>query len=542
MKNNEIHYLKISPINLAFKNNSIQASLSKEFSLIKSKDYKSNSIKKNETQNNISNFNNINNYFNNHNSSSSSAREQSFEYLKEKVFSAGFRTNLKHRLPTKKKTSFQTLKYRPKRLINFSNLKSYPQNKILYSKGLLGYEKLPLKNLKIDKSNNPKSTNNLLGSPKNKINLDFIKKENTINNKNVINFKTNQIKIFSKTSSNYNNLKKYLSFTSERTKVRLDSFFSQLVNNVEIQRNTLFIDNDNYNYFTSSSIDTCNNNNGINSNNNNDNNNGINTGVIDYNKYLFNNKVMFKFLNINSEYNFLINKCFELIFNELKEIKIKNMELQKENYETEILLSMKNKEIKEIDKYLNSSQTQALIHNNKTKEKIVKDLNIKFNKKENKYLLNIYKLNDEMKDLLFLLDKNKEYYNKCKDLEKKQKLNMYEVKNIRNHLTSELDKKNAQYINEKEVNEELNDQIYKLEETINELKSENDSIKLHEIEITSQVKKLYMIINERNENINMLNEELNYYYIKLNKEIKEHEKTKSLLRQFKNKYEIKKPF
>ena len=74
---------------------------------------------------------------------------------------------------------------------------------------------------------------------------------------------------------------------------------------------------------------------------------------------------MFKFLNINAEYNSLLNKCFETVFEELKEIKVNNMELTKANYETEILLNIKNKELKEINKYLNSSQTKALMLNNK---------------------------------------------------------------------------------------------------------------------------------------------------------------------------------
>ena len=218
------------------------------------------------------------------------------------------------------------------------------------------------------------------------------------------------------------------------------------------------------------------------------------------------------------------------------------MELTKANYETEILLNIKNKELKEINKYLNSSQTKALILNNKSKEKIIKELNIKFNKKENKYLLNMYELNEEMRDLLFLLEKNREYYNKYKEMKQKQKLNQNEVRSLKNHLNYELDKKNAQYKNELEVNEELNDQIYKLEENINDLKNENDMIKLHEIEINSQIKKLYMIINERNENINMLNEELNYFYVKYTKEKKDHENTKILLQQYKDKFEMKRPF
>lgn len=538
MKNNENNILKIFPVSLNFKNNSIQASFSKDFSLIKPKVEKLDLFRKNN--NNSSNFININNYFNN--SSSSSAREQSIEGLKEKIFSAGLRTGFNYISPINNKTSFRTLKYRPKRLINFSNLKSDSKiNKVLYSKAFVNFEKKEFdpsvfNNKKLENNDKirAKSTNNILSSSKNKINLDFINKDNTINNKNIINFKTTQITLFSKFSNNYNNLKKYLSFTSNRTKAQLDSFLSKLGSIVESQRNILFIDNDDYYYFNSYNFDKDNIKNNIKTNN-------INLEEKKC-KYLFNNQVMFKFLNINAEYNSLLYNCLETVFNELKEVKENNMELTKANYEAEILLNMKNKELKEINKYLNSSRTKALILNSKSKEKIIKELNVKFNKKENKYLINMYKLNEEIKDLLFLLEKNKEYYNKYKEMEKKQKLNISEVKSIRNHLNYQLDKKNAQYQNELEVNEELNDQIYKLEENINELKDENSAIKLHEIEMNSQIKKLYMIISERNENINMINEELNYFYMKYNKEIKEHENTKIMLQQIKDKFEIKRQF
>ena len=536
MKKNEIkNFFKICSVNLQFRNDSIQASLSKDFSLFNKKDENQSPSKRNENINNASYLNNIDIYFNHQNSSSSSARDQSIDALKDKMFSAGAHTGNNFKIPLKNKIAFRTLKYQPKRLINYSNLKSDPKfNKIMYSKAFMIRQNENFAKQKLNKKikNRAKSTNYLLPSPHNLINLDFVNKENTINNKNIINFKTNQITLFSKASNNYNNYKKYLSFISEKTRDNLNSILSQLVNIVELQRNILFIENNDYNFSSTFQND---NNNLIN------NKTTINLGSKN-DKYLFNNRIMFKFLNINSEYNSVLNKCFELVFNELKEIKEKNMELQKTNYETEILLNTKNKELKEINKYLNSSQTKALILNSKSKEKIIKDLNLKFNKKESKYVLDMYKLNADMKDLLSLLERNKDYYKKYKEIEKNQKSNMNEVRSIKNHLNYELEKKNAQFRNELETNEELNDQIYKLEENINELKNKNDSMKLHEIEINAQVKKLHMVINERNENINMLNEELNYFYIKYNKEFKQHENTKLLFKQFRDKYEIKNHF
>ena len=242
---------------------------------------------------------------------------------------------------------------------------------------------------------------------------------------------------------------------------------------------------------------------------------------------------MYKFLNVNTEYNILVNKLFDIIFNEIKDIKEKNMELKKTNFENGILLSSKKKELKEIEKFININQSKILIQNNKSKEKMVHDLNMKFQKKENEYLININKLNEEMKDLLLLLNKNKEYYNKCKEMEKNQKLNNRELKTLKHHLVNQLDKKNEEFLSEKEANKELNEKIINMEETINKIQIENEDINLHGIEVSSQIKKLYMIINERNENIKMLNEELNFYYIKYLNEKKEHENTKILLNHYK---------
>ena len=533
MNDNEINFIKISHLS---KTNSIQSNLSKDFSIIKSKSKGKNFNKKikisyntkiNNNKNDNIKINDNKNIINNNihpNSSASSAREQSFEGLKYKLLPLEFRTSYNNYNSTKNKTSFRGLKFCPKRIINFSNLKcNLPKNKLFYGRGFFdfgkSFNKIKLDKKKIRSAYN--STYNLLpsSSPETKINLDVFNQENIINNKNLTNFKTSQILYFSKTSNNYNNLKKFLTYMSERNKVRIDSFITQLVNIINNQKNILFVENDDYNYFSSSCRD-ANKNSCLNLEERKD-------------KTLFNNKVMYKFLNINAEYNILVNKLFDIVFNEIKDIKEENMKLKKTSFENGILLSSKKKELKELEKYININQTKILIQNNKSKDKKMYDLNMKFQKKENEYLININKLNEEMKDLLLLLNKNKEYCNKYKEMEKNQKINNREIKNMKHHLVNELDKKNEEFLSEKEVNKELNEKIIDLEETINKIKIENEDIKLHGIEVSSQIKKLYMIINERNENIKMLNEELNFYYIKYFKEKKEHENTKILLNQYK---------
>ena len=84
------------------------------------------------------------------------------------------------------------------------------------------------------------------------------------------------------------------------------------------------------------------------------------------------------------------------------------------------------------------------------------------------------------------------------------------------------------------MNNDLNEEIIKLEGIISDLKEKNEKLKLEEVQFNSKLQRLYNIINERNEIINMMNEELNSYYLMYKKELKSHETTKLLLSQYKN--------
>ena len=139
-----------------------------------------------------------------------------------------------------------------------------------------------------------------------------------------------------------------------------------------------------------------------------------------------------------------------------------------------------------------------------------------------------------MKDLLLLLNRNRDYYEKYKEIEKREKISTSENNYIKAHLTNEIAKKEAQFQNEIEMNNDLNEEIIKLEGIISDLKEKNEKLKLEEVQFNSKLQRLYNIINERNEIINMMNEELNSYYLMYKKELKSHETTKLLLSQYKN--------
>ena len=548
-QNEENNLIRLSPTRYMIKNNSFQTSISKD---LPTNNKSSENIISSNKNNSIQTINNLNKYVHILNFNKIQHKKNNFSSLAslnipphETDKGSFTNTMLKGSLnfnPLMKKVCYQTIKLKPKRNTDFPSLKLRIQgNKHFFRNGKIDIEK-PLSQMKLE--NNIKSSDNIMELYREKIDENLVNKEFTITNKKVINFKSEQIKLFSKISGDYTNFKKFVNFINDRHKLTLNFYLSQLSNLIEIQRNVLFIDNANYSYFESKIKDQTLLNKNINTNTSNVNiakpkeNKKI---IIDEQKVhnLFNNKTMIKYLKINSEYNSYLYKCFDLIFNELKELKEKNMELLKANYENDILLNSRNKELKDIQKLLNSNQAKEFFESYRKKEDIVKNMGLKYNKKESKYLLDLYNLNYEMKELILLLNKNKEYYNKCKELEEKGKQSFRENMYMKAHLTSQLEKNKMNYKNEVGINIDLNEHIVELEEDINKLKNKNEEMVLNEIQLDSKIKRLNDIINEKNENLRMMKEEMDYYYIRYKREILSHEATKVILQQYKKSEKLK---
>ena len=543
MKNtkNEYDFKDLSPVNALLKNNSFQTSISRD---LPTNNKSSEDILTLYMNNSNQSINNLNKYVHILNFKNIGAKNNfstisslNLPHDSERV-QRGFTNTVLRNLnfnPLVKKVCYRTIRLKPKRSTEFPSLKlKLTGNKNFFRNGKIDIEK-PLNKIKLE--NNLKSSDNIMNLYREKIDGDIINKEFNINNKKVINFKSDQIKFFSKISGEFTIFKKFVNFMSDRNKLTLNHYLSQLSNLIEIQRNVLFIDNINYNYFESQRKEKT----ILDKNMNTSYQNIISQPkekkkiILDEQKVhnLFDNDTMFKYLNINSEYNTLLNKCFDLVFNELKELKEKNMELLKANFENDILLNSRNKELKEIQKYLNSNEAKAFFDFTRKKEDIVKKMGLKYTRKESEYIMDLYNLNYEMKELILLLNRNKEYYNKYKELKEKEKSSIKENFYMKAHLTNELEKNEMKYQNEREINIDLNERIMELEDENNKLKDMNENMKLGEIQYDSKIKRLYDIIKEKNENLRMMKEELDSYYNKYYKETKNHETTKLILQQYK---------
>ena len=232
-----------------------------------------------------------------------------------------------------------------------------------------------------------------------------------------------------------------------------------------------------------------------------------------------------------SEFIILLNKFLSFIFNEFSLYKKENEKMKKKSYRDELILNNKEIELDDLKKYLNRFDVSLKINHQIQKEKEITDIKKEFKKKENEYMLMIYKLENEIKNLTILLDKNKYYYDEYKNISKEIAKNKRQKELVKIKFTKELQDANVKILIEKDNQDELNAKIEKLKEDINERKKEKEKLKTINIELQAKIRKLDMVIDEKEENILMLNEELEWYIRNLNQQ-------KFKYNNFKNEFNI----
>jgi hypothetical protein len=439
-------------------------------------------------------------------------------------------------------TEIHFLKYRPKRL---TTLKEQ------------GYCKLPLTNIGGASVDFEKT----FSSREKKKNLYHQKSENSFNNmldnKNLVNynndseFKAKYILKLTKNSQEFNKLESFGELINDNDNRRIfTEIFSKLSKLIDYQTK-IYINNNDYNsnnnisiiknYNVSplkvnDSIDSSTSRQPIrnNSNLNLQNYLGYTSNTLN-NKSITNSTSFTSSNNINlkklmifwSEFIPYINKLLTLIFSQYSSSIKENTKLQKVSYNNERKLTNKANELDELKRYLNRFDINMKINQQIQKKKEIKELKQSFNKRENEYILSIYKLENEIKNLVLLLDKNKGYYDEYKNVSKEIEKNKKQCEILKNKLNKELQESNTKFLIEKDNQEELKFKIEELNKEINEMKLEREIWKKNNIEMQAKLKKMEMILGEKEENIVMLNEELEYYLRKYTEEKFHHNNIKN---------------
>ena len=238
-------------------------------------------------------------------------------------------------------------------------------------------------------------------------------------------------------------------------------------------------------------------------------NNSLNNSINNININIEN--IIKKEILLSCEYNSLINRLFSFLLDEINSGKTENFKLLQKNHEEEIIINSKTKSIKELNEYLNRYDVDTKINYIKKQEEKHKNLKENYKIKENKYISQIYKLENEIKIMTNLLNKNKQYYNLSKEYAEKIKSNKKVNDQMKRDFKSQLKEKNTLFIMERHKENELNNQLEEMLQIVENLKKEKSDIKKIDLIDKSIIKKLEEKINEKNECIMMINEELEWY-------------------------------
>ena len=428
--------------------------------------------------------------------------------------------------PTNKKNkntfSFSMLKYKPKRLINFKGI-NIPLPTL--GKASLDYSKTLCSEMNSEMKKSS-TTNAFNSKPTIKKNSNINKIEDLIKDDNLIEFKNIYILKYAQYSDNFSKFHQYKEIITDAKKRDFEDLYSKISKSLEIQSQTLLNDLDNENkninnicvspYTTTSQMKQGKNNNFLNKNGN----------------ISISNKK--KILAICADYSFYIIRFINLLLKQIKEYKNEIIKLLKNNHEYELKINTLTKELDDIKNYLNKYSISKRIFGEKEKENAIKLIKDKYTHKENEYIVSMYKLQDEIHSLMKLLEKNKNYYNKFKDVEKEVNNNKKNNDLLRLKFNKELHEKNLQFAIEKDKREELINQLNELNNTIKELKEQKDQQKRQEIEITAQVLKMKIVIDEKNESLMMMSEELEHYMREYNREKYNYQNTLTVLRALEN--------
>ena len=418
--------------------------------------------------------------------------------------------------------SFSMVKYKPKRLIDFKNvnipLPTLGKSSLDYTKTFVSQYKT-IKKAQTDTLCDYKTVNT---------NNSQSKIEHIIKDDKLIEFKNIFILKYAEYSEEFSKFQSYKEYISDARKREFENSVSKIIKNLDIQSHILLDDYDNENklteknnknisspYITSTSM-TQSDKNLFSSNNNN---------------YKINKK---KITAVCSDYSNLIIKLINLLFRELKDYKNEIMKLIKVNHEQELKTNLITKELDDLKHYVNKYNIDQKIYAEKAKEDSIRKIKDKYAIKENEYFISIYKLKEEIHSLIKLLDKNKDYYNKFKQVKKEVLDSKKNNAILRLNFNRQLHQKDVLLSLERDKQEELLDKLERLNNFIKKFDNEKENQKRQEIEIKTQIKQMNIILDEKSENIMMMSEELEQYIRELNREKYNHQNTLTALKNLEN--------
>ena len=213
------------------------------------------------------------------------------------------------------------------------------------------------------------------------------------------------------------------------------------------------------------------------------------------------------FYDFTFEYTNILNFLFE----EIKILENKNIHLENKLFEKENDLENNLGELEKVNEYIIEKDLNRRKKEDKKKEQDINKIKLKARKKENAYIITIYRLEEEIRQLTELLNKNKIQQNELNIVKNEKNDKIKEIDNLRNKFNKEINDLSIKITCLKEQIEELKYQIKELENENNNLKEEIDN-KNHQITSLGKDKEdIIDMIKIKDKKIKSLQEILNSY-------------------------------
>lgn len=238
----------------------------------------------------------------------------------------------------------------------------------------------------------------------------------------------------------------------------------------------------------------------------------INKIYSSFNQFIFKENFQLEYyrtvLSNYYEYTTNIIKLFNELYSEIKSLKDKNLMLEKFSRQKDAELSSKENEIDEINHYISKYELTSKAKSNKNAINSIKGIEKDFIRKENAYVITIYRLEEEIKSLTSLLGEKKvsteNFKEKEAELEEKKK----EIDELRVGYNKEINDLTVRIAVYRDKVEDMTEQIDSLTKKNESLNEKNEEVNRLLVEYRAQKKNLREIIEEKEKIIASQNEEL----------------------------------
>lgn len=214
------------------------------------------------------------------------------------------------------------------------------------------------------------------------------------------------------------------------------------------------------------------------------------------------------------------------LITEVRNDKCMNDKMKNKLMHSETKLTFYSTKCDDLNKLLKAQEKEHDSCNNKKQQRLTKlyvvDAQHQQQQQRNAQMIEMYRLEQEIKDLTLLLNTNKEYYTKYKATHDMLEMKKKEMEDMRSELISELKDKTIKMAVTSNECQSLQTQMNVLEDERQRYIDIIDECRRESINDKTQVKKLNMIIEEKNNIINMLNEDMNMWLQYYDNEKQEH--------------------